>query len=63
MEAHGQTALLQHSGIAALDAYKDAMSAMQLPLRDWIEQGLAGKLQAFGDNTQARGFVTMAVAP
>ena len=63
MEVHGQSALLQHGGVAALDAYRDAMSAMQLPVREWFQQGLAGKLTSFGDNTQARGFVITAAAP
>jgi len=63
MEVHGQSALMQHGGIAALDVYNDAMGATQLPIREWLQQGLAGKLAAFGDNIQARGFVITAAAP
>jgi hypothetical protein len=63
MEMNGQSMLLQQSGLAALNAYKDAMGAMQLPVAEWLTQGISGKLQSFGDNAQAKGFALMAAAP
>lgn len=62
LEAHGQLGVLQHSGIAALDAYK-ASIALDLNFSDWLQRGMDGKLPSFGGNIEARGFVTMAVAP
>ena len=63
VEVHGQNALLQHGGFPALDAYQHAMAAVQLPFRDWMQQGLSGTLPSFGDNTEVRGIALTAVAP
>ena len=61
LEANGELGLLKHGGIAAVDAYKDAL--MHFPLGEYIRRGVEGKLASFGGNTQARGFAFMAGAP
>lgn len=61
LEAHGQAGLLQHGGLDALQAYKDAL--VQMPFMDFLRNGIEGKLQSFGGNTQARGMTLMAAAP
>ncbi len=61
LEANGELGLLKHGGIAAVDAYKDAL--VHFPLGEYIRRGIEGKLASFGGNTQARGFAFMAGAP
>jgi len=61
MQMQGQTDLLQHGGVAALDAYNRLQES--LPIRQWLEQGLAGNLPAFGDNTEAKGAALMGAGP
>lgn len=61
LEAHGELGLLKHGGIAAVNAYKDAL--VQYPFGEFLLRGLEGKLPSFGGNTQARGFAFMAAAP
>lgn len=63
MEMNGQLGLLQHGGISALAAYKDAVAAANLPVSAWITEGLSGKLPSFGGDVQARGFALMSAAP
>lgn len=60
-EFQGQLHLLQHGGQMAVDAYMRA--GPSLSLGDWTLNGLAGKLGGAGDNTQAKGFAIMTVAP
>jgi hypothetical protein len=62
-EMQGQAHLLQSGGALAVDAYKDAMSHAQLGLGTWVREGVLGKLQSFGGNTQAKGFALMAGGP
>ena len=63
MEADGQAHIATTFGYAALDAYRAAQAAMQLPLAQWLREGIAGNLTSFGDNTQARGFALMLALP
>ena len=63
MEQNGQLALAKTAGYAALDAYRATQAAMQLPLAQWMSDGIAGSLTSFGSNTQARGMALMFAAP
>jgi hypothetical protein len=62
-EMQGQAHLMHAGGLAAIDAYNSAQQTMQLGLGDWLKSGVMGKLPGFGDNTEARGFLTATVAP
>lgn len=64
LEVHGQSELLQHGGLMAVDAYKNAMQANPIDsVTEYARLAFAGKLPSFGGNAQGIGITVAVVAP
>lgn len=64
LEVQGQSDLLQHGGLMAVDAYKNAMQANPIDsVTEYARLAFAGKLPSFGGNAQGIGITVAVVAP
>lgn len=61
LEAHGQGELLRSAGVQALNSYLSGLAGRQLEFSQWMQDGLAGQLHAFGGDVQARGLAFAAL--